>query len=154
MRTLYVVLTNKCTLSCRYCFYNSGFSERNMCDLETRKMLGKIKELSKYFDHVIFTGGEPILSRDIFRLALECKKYNMKTSIITNGTLLTEDICQKISLAFDGVAISMDSLDPKLNDLMRGKFLLVKKGLDILLGIRPANLEIKILQTISAVNYK
>ena len=154
MKTLYVVLTNKCTLSCKYCFYNAGLSSKNACDLKAVKILDKIKDFSKYFDNILFTGGESLLSEDIFQLASECKKYNLKTSIITNGTLLTEEICKKICSTFDKVAISLDSLDPKLNDLTRGKFSSVKKGLDMLLKIRPVNLEIEILQTISAVNYK
>ena len=154
MRTLYIVTTNKCTLSCSYCFYNTGLSQKSLSDIKTEKILGKIKSLSEYFDHVIFTGGEPLLITDIFLLASEFKKNKVKTSIITNGTLLTSDMCNKISSVFNKVSLSLDSLDPKLNDLTRGKSSIVRNGLDNLLSVRPDNLEIEIIQTVTAINYE
>ena len=154
MRTLYIVITNKCTLSCSYCFYNTGLSQKSLSDIKIEEILGKIKPLSKYFDHVIFTGGEALLINDIFLLASEFKKNKVKTSIITNGTLLTHDICNKISSVFDKVSISLDSLNLKLNDLTRGKSSIVRKGLNNLLSVRSESLEIEIIQTITTINYE
>lgn len=154
MKTLYIVTTNRCTLSCSYCFYNTGLSEKSLSDIKTEKILEKIKSLSEYFDNVIFTGGEPLLIKDIFLLASEFKKNKVNTSIITNGTLLTHDICNKIASAFDKVSVSLDSLDQKINDLTRGKFSIVRNGLDTLLSVRPENLKIEIIQTITSINYE
>lgn len=152
MKILYLTTTNRCTLSCRYCFYSNGL-EKSLSDINIEKFLKKIKSLSKYFDEVVFTGGEALLLKEIFLLATEFKKNGVKTRIITNGTLLTPDVCKKIILAFDEVACSLDSLDPRQNDLTRGKFYIVKEGLNNLLKVRPKNLEIEILQTITTINY-
>lgn len=154
MRTLYLVVTNKCTLSCSYCFYDTGLSQKSLSDIKTEKILGKIKSLSKYFDHVIFTGGEPLLIKDIFLLASEFRRNKIKTSIITNGTLLTHGICNKIASTFDKVSFSLDSLDSKVNDLTRGKSCIVRDGLNNLLSARSESLEVEIIQTISAANYE
>lgn len=154
MRTLYIVTTNKCTLSCSYCFYNTGLSKKSLFDIKTKEILKKVKTLSKYFDHVVFTGGEPLLMKDIFLLASAFKNNKVKTSIITNGTLLTSDICSKINSVFDRVSISLDSLNQKINDLTRGKTSVVRKGLNTLLSVRSESLEIEIIQTVTSINYE
>jgi MoaA/NifB/PqqE/SkfB family radical SAM enzyme len=154
MKTLYIVTTNKCTLSCRYCFYNTGLSQKSLSDIKTEKILGKIKSLSKYFDNVVFTGGEPLLIRDVFLIASGFKKNKVKTNLITNGTLLTHDICDKIYSVFDKVSISLDSLDSRLNGLTRGKSSIVINGLNNLLSVRSKSLEVEIIQTITTVNYE
>jgi len=154
MRILYVLVTNKCTLSCRYCYYNVGLYQKTSSEINVDKLLKKIKPLSKYFDEVVFTGGEALLLKEIFLMASEFKKSGLITRIITNGTLLTPDVCKNIVSTFDIVDFSLDSLDSKQNNLTRGKSHIVKEGLNNLLRVRPKNLEIKILQTITAINYK
>jgi MoaA/NifB/PqqE/SkfB family radical SAM enzyme len=83
------------------------------------KLLKKIEPLSKYFDEVVFTGGEALLLKEIFLIASEFKRNGIMTRIITNGTLLTPDVCRNIISTFDRVDFSLDSPDSKQNDLTR-----------------------------------
>lgn len=109
---LYVVLTRKCNVNCKFCEYHSGKSDIN------------IEEFSKTLEWLLsfcnittvhFTGGEPTLELD--KLKQLCKMIKQKdrlitTSVNTNGTKLDEleDIEE-----LDNIALSRHAIDDNDN---------------------------------------
>lgn len=108
---LYV--TDRCTLTCKWCLRQFKSSK----DLKSSDIsFEQSKKILQYFSkaaHLSFAGfGEPLLVEDIFKINEEFKKRPMKTSIITNGTLLLERINDILNAKFYYISVSINSLDP------------------------------------------
>jgi MoaA/NifB/PqqE/SkfB family radical SAM enzyme len=91
--------------------------------INANKFRRLIKEATKLgFDELYLTGGEPFLHPKIFHL-LDYSVPRIKTTILTNATILTPHRLERISgfspenLNFQ---VSFDSANPSLNDFYRG----------------------------------
>lgn len=77
--------------------------------------LEQAKRILHYFPsatHLGFAGfGEPLLVNDLFKINTEFKKRPMKTSIITNGTLLLDRIDDILRADFHRISVSINSID-------------------------------------------
>lgn len=105
-------------------------------------------------DQVSITGGEPLLSEDTFPLIEEVKRNGMTVCINTNGTFLTEDNCRRIrDLHVERITVSLDSLQPNVNDRLRGKTEEVLHGLERVKDICP-DLMVDISAVLSKNNMK
>ena len=114
-------LTHYCNLHCSFCSYRP-FQSENDRDLSTEQWQKIIDELSelKVFQ-IRIPGGEPLIRRDILILLKHIAKGNMRFTLNTNGTLLTEyhaDFIGSLNRA-DEVRISIDGLE-KCHDEIRG----------------------------------
>jgi radical SAM protein with 4Fe4S-binding SPASM domain len=123
---LYLHPTYNCNLDCVYCYNkddrdkhigNCDYSELTRQDYEN--LFKEIKELG--ITSLIFSGGEPLLRKDIFEIANISKALGLHNAIITNGTLISLENAQKIIDHFDQISISIDSFREEENDVMRGK---------------------------------
>lgn len=113
-------LTNKCNLNCIHCYIDSGKINNN--ELSTEEFLSIIDECGKISkSRVVFTGGEPLLRKDFFKLAERAKKNNLKVLLFTNGTLINERIVGKLEKNVDEIQFSLDGATPPVNDRIRGK---------------------------------
>lgn len=115
-------IIHKCNLRCKHCYqedYNKELSEKELI-----KIFNDFKEfitIKKYKGHINFTGGEPILSKHLYTLLNLCEQNNITFGILTNGTLLTKEIVEKLSnyknLSF--IQVSIDG-NKKIHDDIRG----------------------------------
>lgn len=152
-RKLYWVLTNYCNLGCAYCYYNTGLSPRHFSKFPYADYKKIIPQFKAHFDEIIFTGGEPLLNKDLFKIARLCHQAGLEISLLTNGVLLSEPIIAKIiTTGFKAVSVSLDSLRPEVNDFQRGQGALVIRNLQNLLKLRPKGMEIEIMQTVTRQN--
>ncbi|MBP5273480.1 MAG: radical SAM protein [Abditibacteriota bacterium] len=88
-----VALTYRCNLSCRFCYAGCSCTRRDtspgMDTEDVKKILGIIKRDAQV-PSVSWTGGEPLLRKDICELTrYASEELGMKVNLITNGTLLT-----------------------------------------------------------------
>lgn len=150
--SVYLNVTNECNLRCIYCSADSGTPYSNELSLE--EVYGVIDSLreAKVF-HVTVTGGEPFVRKDIFPILERLVQSKMKVGIISNGTIITDEIAQRlVSLKIDEVRVSLDATSPEANDAARGHaaFKRAYRGVKVLLnhGIRPT-----ILVTVNKFNY-
>jgi radical SAM protein with 4Fe4S-binding SPASM domain len=81
-----------------------------------------IYDLARFFVPVLlFSGGEPLLRKDLFELNVLAKKIGLRTVLSTNGTLLTDEVARRIKdSGFDYVGVSLDGIGVN-NDRFRGK---------------------------------
>lgn len=108
-----------------------------MCDLwrplESCKKMNKealtIEEWEKVIDDlvdmgasaVIFSGGEPLLKKDILILIKYAKERGLLTNISTNGILLEPELIkQLLDVGLDEVNISLDGINASTHDKIRG----------------------------------
>jgi MoaA/NifB/PqqE/SkfB family radical SAM enzyme len=69
---------------------------------------------------LLFSGGEPLMRKDIFTLLEYGAAIGLRMVISTNGTLIGFEKAEKIkALGISYVGISLDGL-PKVNDAFRG----------------------------------
>lgn len=112
--------TNKCNMFCDHCYRESG--EESVGELDTTQAKKLIDEVVKAkFKIMIFSGGEPLTRPDIFELIAYAKSQGLRPVLGTNGSLITEEVAQKLKDAgLMGAGISLDSLDvAKHNDLRK-----------------------------------
>lgn len=149
---LYWSITNSCNLQCRCCYYNAGLESKVLTtkEVDNMKIVG---DVAKNFNEVVFTGGEALIYPHIFKLIVNLKKVGVKISILSNAVVMSENIAKKlIDLKVDDIAISLDSLDETTNDYLRGKTSLVKKGIMTLIELRPKEMNLEIMMTVTRKN--
>jgi len=121
-------ITNKCNLRCKHC-YQDRFD--NSDDITFDKIVSVFKNITNTLEKwnkkliVTVTGGEPFLKQELLKILYLLDKNNLveKINIITNGTILNEEILKiknKI-FKFDTLFISLDGTTPDVNDNIRGK---------------------------------
>src|SRR3989338_4374845 len=90
--TINWAVTNRCNFKCRHCYSRADTSRE--LDLETvYSLINKISG-AKVFS-VNFGGGEPLLRKDIFEIALFASKLGLVVSMNSNGFLIDRDVAQR-----------------------------------------------------------
>lgn len=115
---LRISLTDKCNYNCIYCNpnkLNDKFSKMNLLTFEELLRVIEIFAKELEFKKFRFTGGEPLVRRDVFNFFREVKKlksiYGFKTGITTNGSLLKGRTGELKTSGIDSLNISLDSLN-------------------------------------------
>ena len=113
--------TRRCNLRCVHCYSSAGNVDSPEV-LNTEEGKAFIRDLADFgVPVVLFSGGEPLLREDIFELADFAREQGMRTVLSTNGTLVTEEVAEKIrDVGFAEAGISLDGIGEK-NDRFRGK---------------------------------
>ena len=107
------VLTGRCNLRCQTC----NFWKSKIPEMSTDKWKDIIKQFSDFgIEHASFTGGEPLLRKDVFELAAYAKDHGISLVLASNGVLIDKFI-DKLD-DFDAFGISLDSLTK--HDKIRG----------------------------------
>ncbi len=113
--------TRRCNLHCVHCYSSAGNQDSPEA-LSTDEGKSFIRDLADFgVPVVLFSGGEPLLREDIFELADFAREQGMRTVLSTNGTLVTEEVAEKIrDVGFAEAGISLDGIGEN-NDRFRGK---------------------------------
>jgi radical SAM protein with 4Fe4S-binding SPASM domain len=132
-------VSRRCNLSCIHC-YSDSHNKKYPGELTTEEAERMICRLAEFKVPVLlFSGGEPLLRKDIFRLNRLAKKLNLRTVISTNGTLITKKLASRIKKEdFDYVGVSLDGIGSN-NDRFRGckgAFALALSGIRNLADVR------------------
>ena len=86
----FVEVTRACNLRCKHCLNNSGEIIDNQ--LTSEEIFCLIKKLAiAGIQEIRFTGGEPLVHKDIYKMIELATKLGIYTSIGTNGTLIDEE---------------------------------------------------------------
>ncbi len=113
-------VTRRCNLHCMHC-YSSSRNIEYSDELSTKEGYALIDDLAQFGAPVIlFSGGEPLMRKDLLDLASYATKSGVRAVISTNGTLINRDVARdlkKVGLSYVGV--SLDGLRPT-NDKFRG----------------------------------
>lgn len=116
-----IELTAGCNLKCRHCYRESD-STRNQY-MPTGDLLNILQRLSDAgLRSVELTGGEPLLHRDFLEILSFCAERLELVGVLTNGTILSQDIAEKFKSMEDKLilSISLDGSTAAAHDLRRG----------------------------------
>ena len=115
-------VTSSCNLQCIHCHAEGGPpAPEELSTEEGKRLIDQIAEIDG-FRTLIYTGGEPLVRKDIFSLLHYSKEAGFANIVATNGTLIDEETARK--LKDHGVvclAISLDAADPKVHDFIRNR---------------------------------
>ena len=124
--------SRRCNLRCIHCYADSE-NQRYAGELSNAEAAAMIDDLSQFNVPVLlFSGGEPLMRRDLLPLAAYAAGRGIRPVISTNGTLITRQKAQQIRAA--GVAyvgVSLDGIG-ETNDYFRGRqgaFALALRGI-------------------------
>lgn len=126
-------ITHLCNLRCKHCYqeeYNNHMPKEDFYNY-LDKFCDYIKD-KNVFPQINLTGGEPLLHPDFFEFATEIRKRNIKLGILTNGTMINEEVARKISeLNPVMVQVSLDGNRETHDDIRgNGNFDKALKGID------------------------
>ena len=112
-KKIYIEITNICNLKCSFCPDTSRLKKSmNINDFE--KIISKIHTYTKLV--CLHVKGEPLLHNDLRKILEILEKYNLKTNITTNGTLIKEKLdIIKNSKAIRQINISIHSITQNNN---------------------------------------
>ena len=99
-----------CNMACGHCFA-ANLSGNRLPDEEAADVVQMLAEYG--FEKINFAGGEPMLHPALDSLIRTAKKCGMTTSVVTNGTRVTDQWLDKISGHLDWMALSIDSPRPE-----------------------------------------
>lgn len=112
--------TRTCNLNCVHCYTDSA-NQKYSGELTTDEGLALIDDLASFrIPSLLFSGGEPLMRKDLFKLIEHASNKNIRPVLSTNGTLIDRDAARAIKDAgIVYVGISLDGMEP-VNDEFRG----------------------------------
>lgn len=149
IRFVVLNLTNKCNLSCKYCFVEQG--DAAMSPDIVCKALDLLKDTDT--PSIGFFGGEPTLAENIMRYAVQEARDRFKSprfTLTTNATALSANFCRWIADRGFSVIVSIDG-PREIHEESRGlgTFRKVIHGLEML---KDANVRVTARATYSPEN--
>jgi radical SAM protein with 4Fe4S-binding SPASM domain len=114
-------LTRTCNLKCVHC-YTASDAKAYPGEVTTQQAKDTLDDLAEFqVPAVLFSGGEPLVRKDLFELAAYARSKGLHVVLSTNGTLIDRETAQKLKdLEFAYVGISLDSAIPAIHDTFRG----------------------------------
>ena len=121
-----------------------------------KSFIGSLDGLLDGPRELVFSGGEPLLRKDILELIKFGTEKGFKTLIPSNGYLIDEDMAKRIAdSGLQETFVSLDSINAKTHDFLRGTDGAHKKVMTAFDNLRKycPDLRIGIITVISGVNY-
>jgi radical SAM protein with 4Fe4S-binding SPASM domain len=126
-------ITKRCNFNCIHCYLGNDRQVFNQ-DMKKEDVFKIIDEASKMgvFEFNI-TGGEPLLHPDMEEILVHIYESGMRTRIYTNGYLINDrwiELFKKLDIY--RIRISVDGIDPKTHDGIRGVkgFSIIQNNID------------------------
>ena len=146
-------VTYRCNARCTFCDIWKNPKYKNIQDCEIKDVETNLHALKKAgIKFIDFTGGEPLLHKELPQILNIAKKLKFRTSVTTN-CIEYVNIAKYIQGKIDFLHFSIDSLDPQKNNSLRGisihDRILESIELAAQLGERP-----DLLYTVTPYNYK
>jgi 12,18-didecarboxysiroheme deacetylase len=144
--------TRRCNLKCVHCYAHSkDIHYENELSTEEGKAL--IDDLAQFGVPVLlFSGGEPLVRKDLPELAGYAVGKGMRAVISTNGTLITKEkakILKDIGLSYVGV--SLDGME-EIHDKFRGVKGAFKAAMEGIKNSQEAGIKVGLRFTINKFN--
>lgn len=120
LKALYINPAGGCNLRCRHCWVNEGSSFTDTLTLsQWTELLGQARDIG--CSYVKFTGGEPLMYKQIAELYRFAALNFPRVSIETNGTLEPAGLLDRFTEKRPySVSVSLDSAYPEVHDSFRG----------------------------------
>ncbi len=115
-------VTARCQLDCAHCSA-ARFKTRERQELTTEEWKSVLRQsVDLGIFNIVFTGGEPLLRKDIYELIAAVDPQRANAMMFTNGLLLTEENVQRLRDAgLFSAMVSLDDPRPEEHNRLRGR---------------------------------
>ncbi|MFQ6099090.1 MAG: radical SAM protein, partial [Armatimonadota bacterium] len=146
--------TRTCNLRCIHCYADSE-NRPYQGELTTDEGKALIRDLADFgVPALLFSGGEPLMRKDVFELASYARQLGVRPTLSTNGTLITPEVARRIKDAgFTYVGISLDGIG-EVNDHFRGKVGAFEKAVEGFRNCRAVGQRVGLRLTLTHHNYE
>jgi len=113
-------ITYACNLKCKHCYSSAGKSLADeLTTEEAKQVIDKLDRASVPI--IAFSGGEPLVRKDIFELTKYAHDKGIYVAVATNGTLVTREKAREMKEAgIKFTQISLDGSSAETHDNFRG----------------------------------
>lgn len=112
--------TRSCNLKCVHCYSQSECEqyEGEMTTEEGKRLIDSVVAFGAPV--ILFSGGEPLIRKDLFELVPYATAAGIRAVISTNGTLITPEVAARLKdFNLSYVGVSLDGTE-EVNDRFRG----------------------------------
>ena len=129
LKTLWFNTGTRCNLTCKNCYIESSPTNDRLAYLSFEDVVNYLDEIEREglpTKSLGFTGGEPFLNPDIFKILSTCLKRKYKTLVLTNAyRVLEKNHNQLLSLKELGgdllqIRVSLDHYSKNIHETERG----------------------------------
>jgi radical SAM protein with 4Fe4S-binding SPASM domain len=134
-----LAVTYRCNNDCAHCYNDRPRDHPELGTEEWKKILDQLWSLA--VPHIVFTGGEATLRKDLPELIAHAESNGQITGLNTNARRLSDMryVQQLVAAGLDHVQVTVESCDPEIHDAMmrlRGAFPQTIQGLKNVLSTR------------------
>jgi 12,18-didecarboxysiroheme deacetylase len=146
-------ITQQCNLKCVHCYAHAK-SVPVYNELSTSDGIKLIDDLAQFGAPVLlFSGGEPLMRKDLPELAGYAVSKGMRAVVSTNGTLITKNVAKILKdIGLSYVGISLDGME-EINDRFRGVKGAFNSALDGIKNCMAAGIKVGLRFTINRKNF-
>lgn len=146
-------MTRRCNLKCVHC-YAQAVDPNGTDEISTSQAKTIIDDLAQFGAPVmLFSGGEPLVRKDLVELAHYSVGKGMRAVISTNGTLITKSKAKELKeVGLSYVGISLDGGE-ETHDKFRGTKGAFKKALEGVENCKAEGLKVGLRFTINKRNW-
>ncbi|MBO8180320.1 MAG: radical SAM protein [Archaeoglobus sp.] len=146
-------VTYACNLRCKHCYATAGKALHD--ELTTDEALDLINRLDRLGVTIIaFSGGEPLVRKDIFELTSYAAEKGIYVAVATNGTLITEEKAKEMKENGVGyVQISLDGVK-ETHEAFRGIKGCFDRTVEGIKNAVKAGLFVNVSMTVTKFNYE
>jgi 12,18-didecarboxysiroheme deacetylase len=147
-------VTRRCNLKCVHCYAHAR-EEPQANELTTGQGKAVLDDLAQFgVPVVLFSGGEPLVRKDLPELAAYAVDKGMRAVISTNGTLINRSIARTLKeIGLSYVGISLDGMQ-EINDRFRGVSGAFASALDGIRNCQEAGIKVGLRFTVNKFNVK
>ena len=145
-------VTRRCNLKCVHCYAHAKNTQFEN-ELTTAQGKALIDDLAGFGSPVmLFSGGEPLVRKDLPELAAYAVEKGMRAVISTNGTLITPAMARTLkAIGLSYVGISLDGMQ-EINDRFRGVNGAFKSALEGIKNSQDAGIKVGLRFTVNKFN--
>lgn len=115
LNSVHIEITSKCNERCIHCYIPHGNKIKTLDIKHIYSILEQCRDMNVM--HIVLSGGEPMLYKDFIGILKKCREYDFAVSVLTNLTLLTNNIIEEMCLnGLLGVQTSLYSMDSVIHD--------------------------------------
>jgi MoaA/NifB/PqqE/SkfB family radical SAM enzyme len=139
-------LNTACNLACSFCHAKPNADP----GIALADIRAGLRLLSGWgVGDVIFSGGEPLLRRDILEILDAARGLGLDVDLCTNGTLIDAELAGRLREVLSEVSVSVDSATPATHDALRrqrGSWAKTVRGIE---NLASAGVEVHVISLVT-----